>query len=129
MIRMLFKLFKFSLIIYLMICFKNLYSETFSDNNVVTVGGPNIIDINDLDELENTNDRVYDEEANQQTIFAEKLQHYSHNNQVKLKEKEKRLEEARKHIVTAEKYRELLEDGVEPGGLAIPVPKDSLNQS
>lgn len=74
MIKMLFKLAKYSLIIYLMICFKNLYSDSFRDDSVITVSEPYIIDINEL------NEQGANSQYDDPTIFAEKMQNYSEEN-------------------------------------------------
>ncbi len=100
MIKMLFKLVKYSLIIYLMICFKNLYGK------IDAVNQTNMININ----------KIYRQEDNpgrdQSVIFAEKMQYYSEENKKKLDEEKKRLKEAQNYVVTSKSYRETLEKGL-----------------
>jgi capsule polysaccharide export protein KpsE/RkpR len=72
--KILFKILKYGIVIYLLIYFKNLYSETFTDSAVITMRTPDIIGIR---EIQGTID--------DSLPFAKQLDLFNLNNQEELK--------------------------------------------
>ena len=100
-IRFFLKLLKYGIIIYLLIFFKNLYSETGVRNNIITVRTPDIIDISDLD---NT--------FSDYPSFNDQMDFYNPENQQRLKDKIEQIKQAQQNVASIGTYKDSIEQGL-----------------
>lgn len=118
MIKILFKILKYALILYFMVFIKNLYSETFEDKSIITVSMPNIIDIDDLED--NLDDTM---------IFAEKMYRNSDEYQQALAQQQQLQQQSKQKYITANSYRKSLEHGLTEEDSRLIQDYNSLNRN
>lgn len=112
MIKWTMKILKYAILIYLMMFIKNLYSETYHDNDIITVSMPEIIDIEDLqpESIHSGSDRGSDE-----LIYAERMaiamgSHNFISNQPA--NKAPSIKSKSHDSITSQDYRKFLEEGL-----------------
>lgn len=101
MIKIMLKLLKYGIVIYLLIFFKNLYSETFFHNPVITVQKPDIVGMQEIQ-------TAIDEHSS----FAEQMDFFGSDNQEQLENQIEAHKKLKQDSATIDSYKQSLELGI-----------------